>query len=121
MKKTSVALIAVTGLILCINFSCGQRPESSLNEPKIILTPAPSQNVRINGAKIFGVRPGSPFLFKIPATGKKPMKYEVINIPEGLACNPENGMITGTINMKGEYLTTSGSPMNSDQLTGSLR
>ena len=34
------------------------------------------------------------------------MKYEVLNIPEGLACNPETGMITGTINTKGEYRTT---------------
>ena len=34
------------------------------------------------------------------------MKYEVLNIPEGLACNPETGMITGTMNTKGEYMTT---------------
>jgi len=30
-----------------------------------ILTPKPSQKPRINGAKIFGVRPGRPFLFTI--------------------------------------------------------
>jgi alpha-galactosidase len=106
MKKTSVALIAVIGIILFINFSCSPGPGSTVSEPKIILTPAPGPGVRINGAKIFGVRPGSPFLFKIPATGKRPMKYEVLNIPEGLACNPETGMITGTLNTKGEYRTT---------------
>ncbi len=106
MKRTNVALTALIWLFLGITFSCGPGQKRSLNEPGIILTPAPSQNVRINGAKIFGVRPGSPFLFKIPATGKKPLKYEVLNIPEGLVCNPETGMITGTINMKGEYLTT---------------
>ena len=33
---------------------------------KYILTPAPAETPRINGAKIFGVRPGSAFLYTIP-------------------------------------------------------
>jgi alpha-galactosidase len=106
IKNKSVLLIVSIGVTICFNFSCRPRTGSSPDEPKIILTPAPSANVRINGTKIFGVRPGSPFLFKIAATGKKPVKYEVLNIPEGLVCNSETGMITGTINTKGEYLTT---------------
>ena len=106
MKKKSVLMIVAIVLILCINFSCGPGNGSSPDESKIILTPAPSPNVRINGAKVFGVRPGSAFFFKIPATGKKPLKYEVLNIPESLVCNPETGMITGTISTSGEYLTT---------------
>jgi len=75
-------------------------------ETKIILTPKPGPEPRINGTKIFGVRPGSPFLFKIPATGNKPLKYEVLNLPEGLKCDPVNGQIEGTINRPGEYRTT---------------
>jgi alpha-galactosidase len=105
MKRTPIVLIASIGLMLCFYFSCTTDPGSTVNEPKIILTPEPSPKPRINGAKLFGVRPGSPFLFKIPATGKRPMKYEVLNIPAGLICDPETGQITGTINTKGEYLT----------------
>ena len=75
-------------------------------ESKIILTPRPGPEPRINGTKIFGVRPGSPFLFTIPATGKRPMKYEVLNIPSGLRCDPTNGQITGSIKATGEYHTT---------------
>jgi alpha-galactosidase len=75
-------------------------------EPEIILTPKPGPKPRINGAKIFGVRPGSPFLFTIAATGERPMKYEVLNIPSGLRCNQETGQISGTINKPGEYITT---------------
>ncbi len=75
-------------------------------EPEIILTPKPGPVPRINGTKIFGVRPGSPFLFTIPVTGKRPMKYEVLDIPSGLKCNPETGQISGTINKPGEYVTT---------------
>jgi|WetSurMetagenome_2_1015567.scaffolds.fasta_scaffold00070_22 alpha-galactosidase len=81
-------------------------PRLVVSEPKIILTPEPSPSPRINGAKIFGVRPGSPFLFTIPVTGKKPVKYEVLNLPEGLVCDGATGMITGTLNTPGEYLTT---------------
>ena len=74
-------------------------------EPKIILTPKSGPEPRINGTKIFGVRPGSPFLFTIPATGKRPMKYQVLNLPDGLKCDPETGQIKGTIYKPGEYLT----------------
>lgn len=50
---------------------------SCANEEAGILTPKPGTEPRINGTKIFGVKPGSPFLFKIAATGEKPMKIQV--------------------------------------------
>jgi alpha-galactosidase len=75
-------------------------------EPEIILTPTPGPLPRINGTKIFGVRPGSPFLFTIPVTGKRPMKYEVLNLPAGLKCDPETGQIKGILSEPGEYITT---------------
>ena len=40
-----------------------------------ILTPAVSDLPKINGAKIVGVRRGSPVLYKIAATGQKPITY----------------------------------------------
>jgi alpha-galactosidase len=72
-------------------------------EPAVILTPKPPLEPRINGAKIFGVRPGSPFLFTIPATGERPMTFAVENLPEGLKVDPENGRITGVLEKPGEY------------------
>lgn len=62
-----------------------------------LLTPSVPETPKINGAPIFGVRPGSPFLFAIPATGKRPMKFSVTGLPDGLHVNSENGQITGTI------------------------
>ncbi|HQJ75108.1 MAG TPA: putative Ig domain-containing protein [Bacteroidota bacterium] len=70
---------------------------------KYILTPEPSKKPRINGASIFGVRPGSPFLYRIPVTGEKPIKLEVKNLPDGLSLNKSTGIITGKITKKGEY------------------
>lgn len=75
-------------------------------EPKVILTPKPGPKPRINGTKIFGVRLQSPFLFKIAATGDKPLKYEEMNLPGGLKCDPATGQLSGSINKPGTYLTT---------------
>ena len=62
-----------------------------------ILTPRPGPEPRIHGAKIFGVRPGSPFLFKIPATGERPLRYAASGLPEGLRLDPETGQISGRL------------------------
>lgn len=75
-------------------------------EQKIILTPKPAAAPRINGTKIFGVRPGSPFLFTIAATGKRPMSFKVSGLPAGLKCEAVTGRISGSIAKPGEYRTT---------------
>jgi hypothetical protein len=74
--------------------------------PPYILTPPASLLPQINGAKIFGVRPGSPFLFKIAASGEKPIQYEVKNLPQGLVVNPETGIIIGALQKEGQYKMT---------------
>ncbi|HYG34589.1 MAG TPA: NPCBM/NEW2 domain-containing protein, partial [Clostridia bacterium] len=74
-----------------------------VREPAVVLTPRPSAKPRINGAKIFGVRPGSPFLFTIPATGDRPMTFAAENLPAGLSLDPKSGQITGVLTQKGTY------------------
>jgi alpha-galactosidase len=71
-----------------------------------ILTPKPGPAPRINGAKVFGVRPGHPFLFTVAATGDRPMTYAADNLPSGLRIDPATGFIRGTIKDKGEYKVT---------------
>ncbi len=71
--------------------------------PAYILTPKPAATPKINGAKVFGVRPNSPVLLKISATGNKPLQYSIENLPEGLTINPANGVITGKLSRNGEY------------------
>ena len=68
---------------------------------KYILTPKAPDTPRINGAKVFGVRPGSQFLYTIPATGIRPMTFSVENLPKGLKVNTETGRITGSIQKAG--------------------
>ncbi len=77
-----------------------------LQEPAVVLTPKPGPQPRINGARIFGVRPGSPFLFTIPATGDRPMTFAVEQMPQGLHVDPSSGQITGTLTQQGTYICT---------------
>jgi alpha-galactosidase len=62
-----------------------------------VLTPRPGPLPRINGARIFGVRPGSSFLFTVSATGEAPLTFSVEDLPDGLTLDPASGRITGTI------------------------
>jgi alpha-galactosidase len=68
-----------------------------------ILTPQPADVPKINGAAIFGVRPGSPVLYKIAATGQKPLKYTAEHLPKGLKLDGNTGIITGTVATRGNY------------------
>ena len=71
-----------------------------------ILTPAPSAQPKINGAAVYGARPGNPFLYLIPATGQKPLTYKAVGLPKGLSLDNKTGIITGSVITKGEYLVT---------------
>lgn len=73
----------------------------SSSSGEVILTPKPPAAPRITGPKVFGVRPGNPFLFKVTATGEKPMTFSAANLPAGLSLDSSTGMITGTLSEKG--------------------
>ena len=59
-----------------------------------ILTPKASAKPKINSASVFGVRPGSPFQFRIPATGDRPMTFTASALPKGLILDSKTGLIT---------------------------
>lgn len=71
-----------------------------------ILTPPPPPTPRINGARVYGERPGRPFLFTIPATGDEPITYSAEGLPDGLQFDPKFGRITGSVAKEGEYKVT---------------
>lgn len=71
-----------------------------------ILTPRPGPTPRITGPKVFGVRPGHPFLFTLTATGDRPMTFSAEGLPEGLLLDAGTGRISGSLKNKGEYPVT---------------
>jgi len=101
--KASVltAALALTSLAPRSQSAQPGSPASSSPEQAIILTPKPPLAPRINGPKVFGVRPGHPFLYTIPATGDRPMTFAVENLPKGLVVDPRTGQITVQIEGRG--------------------
>ena len=77
--------------------------EAATAQPTTILTPAPAPKPRINGAKVFGVRPGNPCLFTIPATGKRPMTFAAEGLPPGLVLDEKTGRISGSTRAEGTH------------------
>ncbi len=86
----------------------GARPEATdpPREAPYILTPPAPREPRINGPRVFGVRPGSPFLFTIPATGDRPMTFAAEGLPDGLTLEAATGRITGTLPAPSEHRVT---------------
>jgi alpha-galactosidase len=94
-------MVIITSLVLfhgCVSADA-QEPYNKA----YILTPKPTTSPRINGAKVFGVRPGHPFIFTIPATGEKPITFSAEGLPNGLQLNKDNGRISGSVTAPGTY------------------
>lgn len=104
-KHYSIPVPDKEGIVLNIAFTentSGLTKSTSETIP-YILTPAESPSPKINGARAFGVQPGHPFLFKIPATGLVPITYSAANLPQGLELDQKTGIIKGIISKEGEY------------------
>lgn len=106
--RRSLWSIAVSILIAAVAAlpSCDHAPVERAGEADDILTPPAPLAPRINGASIFGVRPGSPFLFQIAATGERPLEFSAANLPEGLQLDRASGRITGRLEAEGRHVVT---------------
>ena len=91
---------AASGLLNAGQSLPGQTPAPAAaqagDDPGILTPPAPREP-RINGPAVYGVRPGRPFLYRIPATGDRPMRFSVLDLPSGLTLDAATGIIRGTI------------------------
>ncbi len=95
MTERSWKSIGLLAALFCVAPTA--TPAPSPWEEEMILTPAAPPAPRINGPKVHGVRPGSPFLYRIPATGERPMKFAARGLPGGLGLDPATGIVTGRI------------------------
>src|SRR6266705_2733642 len=107
MKQTThrLAIPLFTALALGIAFTDSSAFAQPTNPPEIRTPKAPA-TPRINGAAIFGVRPGHPFFYQIPATGDRPMEFSVDRLPGSLKVDAKTGLITGSMPEKGEHTIT---------------
>jgi hypothetical protein len=80
----------------------GNKIEAVTGVPYILTPPAPD-HPRINGPRVYGVRPGHDLLYRIPVTGRRPLVFEAEGLPAGLKVDKTTGIITGKVNRRGDY------------------
>ncbi|VAX29489.1 alpha-galactosidase [hydrothermal vent metagenome] len=89
------------------DFELGDNAETEVSEGvPYILTPPVKDEPQINGALIYGERPDKPFLYRIAATGKRPISFAADNLPKGLTLDAETGIIKGKVKNAGKYDVT---------------
>ena len=71
--------------------------------PKYVLTPVEPLAPRFNGAMLFGVRPDSPIIYRIPVSGLRPMTLTAAELPEGVSLDSDNCCISGKLTLSGDY------------------
>ena len=80
----------------------GETLTAVVSTPYILTPPAPA-TPRYNGPLVFGVRPGSPVIFRLAFSGEKPMKYAVEGLPQGITLDSDKGVLSGSVAEKGDY------------------
>jgi len=128
-KRVDVALKGARRLLLLVNSAgddvhydhadwadaafvvAGERPEAvdrpKVEEERVILTPPPGPEPRINGPAVYGCRPGRPLLYRIPCTGERPLGFAAENLPASLRLDEKTGILTGRApEERGRYAVT---------------
>ena len=83
----------------------GEKMEANYCAPYILTPPAPA-TPRYNGPLVYGVRPGSPIIFRLAFSGERPMHFAVEGLPEGVELDAVQGILSGSVAKKGDYPLT---------------
>jgi alpha-galactosidase len=80
-------------------------PDTNLTEreQQIVTAAVEPLTPRFHGARIVGVRPGTPFVYSLAATGKQPLKFAVAEMPPDLQFDLQTGVFSGMISSPGNY------------------
>ena len=100
-KRRHIGIIRAIGLLFLViaTLKC-----ASADNAMIVLTPQPGLTPKINGPRIYGARPGRPFVYRIPCTGRRPLRFSVEHLPESLRVDEQSGIVSGTAPARrGEY------------------
>lgn len=104
MKRILWTCILVSAMVAGCN-KPGKEKQGLAQERNgsLILTPPAPAAPQIHGPGIYGVHPGSAFLYRIPCTGIRPVHFGAEGLPAGLSLDESAGIITGQIDKAGEY------------------
>lgn len=102
----TVALAAVAATALAAESPKAATEPPAPPEEAVLLTPPAPKAPRIHGPKVYGARPGHPFLYRIPATGERPVVFAAEGLPAGLDLDPQTGIVRGTTPARGGHKAT---------------
>jgi alpha-galactosidase len=69
----------------------------------VIAMPQTGGPPRIQGPRLYGARPGNPFMYYVPTVGERPIRFSAVGLPPGLKIDAERGLITGRAEKEGDY------------------
>jgi hypothetical protein len=105
--KMSIGLCMAAGLFLAAGCLCAQSVSSNTNltarEEQIIAAAKAGAAPQFNGARIVGIRPGTPLVYSLAVSGAHPLEFSAKKLPDGLSLDPNTGIISGSLNRAGEY------------------
>jgi len=57
----------------------------------------------VHGPDVYGASADKPFLYAIPATGERPLRFQAETLPDGLRLDPATGHIRGAAHREGDF------------------
>ncbi len=101
--KKIIGLLLAAGCIGLRAQDISSNANLTAREEQIIAAAKADAAPRLNGASIVGIRPGTPFIHLLAATGVRPITFSAKRLPDGLSLAPNTGIITGSLKRAGEY------------------
>ena len=91
LQSGSIRCAALVALSLVLSAGAVSATDSSA----VLLTPKPGPAPKINGPTVYGARPGRKFIYRIPCTGVRPIRFSAKGLPAPLHLDPSTGIIDG--------------------------
>jgi alpha-galactosidase len=88
-------ILAVCLALPCLTVSARAETYDARVDGTQILTPPAGPAPAINGPEVYGVRPGSPVIYRIPTTGSRPIRFTAKDLPATLRLDQAKGVVTG--------------------------
>ncbi|MBA3778199.1 MAG: alpha-galactosidase [Chloroflexi bacterium] len=79
------------------------------------------QRPRLTGARVVGVRPGTPLVHELTANGDRPRTFAAVGLPPGVTLDPATGRLAGRIAERGEHRVQIGVENGTERDTWTLR
>jgi alpha-galactosidase len=92
----------------------------STREMQIVAAARPAPTPQFNGARVIGVRPGTPLIHSLSVTGERPMSFGAKDLPAGLALDANTGILTGSA-AAGEYTVKVAAKNSAGQATAEIK